>query len=67
MARDEQGFPVMPHEVATPGVACDGCLVVEVRGGQAAITCNVCGALVHNSASGAGGGRPSEVGVGRDL
>ena len=47
MARDEQGFAVIPHEVATPGVACDGCLVVKVRGDLADITCNECGAVVR--------------------
>jgi hypothetical protein len=46
MARDEQGFLIVPHEVAT-GADCCGCLVVHVRGDQADITCNECGAVVR--------------------
>ena len=46
MARDEQGFPIIPHEVAT-GADCCGCLIVQVRGDQADITCNGCGAVVR--------------------
>ena len=46
MARDEQGFPIVPHEVAT-GADCCGCLVVQVHGDQAYITCNECGAIVR--------------------
>jgi len=46
MARDEQGFPIVPHEVAT-GADCCGCLIVHVRGDQADITCNECGAVVR--------------------
>src|SRR5712692_8641440 len=46
MARDEQGFPIIPHEVVT-GADCCGCLIVQVRGDQADITCNECGAVVR--------------------
>jgi hypothetical protein len=46
MARDEQGFPIIPHEVAT-GADCCGCLIVQVRSDQADITCNECGAVVR--------------------
>src|SRR5712692_9154251 len=46
MARDEQGFPIIPHEVVT-GADCCGCLVVQVRGDQADITCNECGIVVR--------------------
>jgi len=49
MARDEQGFPIVPHEVAT-GADCCGCLVVQVRGDQADITCNECGTVVRTVA-----------------
>lgn len=45
MARDEQDIPIVPHEVAT-GTDCCGCLVVRVRGNQAVITCNECGAVI---------------------
>src|SRR5260370_12765792 len=45
MTHDEQGFPIIPHEVE--GDDCDGCLMVRVRGNQADITCNVCGAVVR--------------------
>jgi hypothetical protein len=38
-------FPVVAHEVAT-GANCCGCLVVQVRGDQADITCNECGAVI---------------------
>jgi hypothetical protein len=46
MAPDEQAFPIIPHEVAT-GADCCGCLIVQVRGDQADITCNECGAVVR--------------------
>src|SRR6266852_4193012 len=46
MARDEQGFLVVPHEVAT-GADCCGRLIVHVCGDQADITCNECGAVVR--------------------
>ena len=46
MAHDEQGFLLVSHEVAT-GADCCGCLVVQVRGDQADITCNECGAVVR--------------------
>jgi hypothetical protein len=46
MARDEQGFPIVPHELAT-GADCCGCLIVQLRGDQAEITCNECGAVVR--------------------
>ncbi len=45
MAWDEQGFPIVPHEGA--GVECCGCLIVQVRGDHADITCNECGAVVR--------------------
>ena len=46
MAHDEQGFLIVPHEVAA-GADCCGCLIVKVRGDQADITCNECGAVVR--------------------
>ena len=42
MARDEQNLPIILHEVAD----CCGCLIVRVRGDQADITCNECGAVI---------------------
>lgn len=49
MARDEQGIPIIPHEVAT-GADCCGCLIVQVYGDQADITCNECGEVVRTVA-----------------
>jgi hypothetical protein len=46
MARDELDLPIVPHEVAT-GANCCGCLIIQVRGDQADITCNECGALIR--------------------
>jgi hypothetical protein len=46
MPRDEQGFPIVPHEFIEP-VDCCGCLIVEVRGDQADLICNECGAVVR--------------------
>jgi hypothetical protein len=46
MGCDEQDLPIIPHEVAT-GADCCGCLIVRVRGEQADITCNECGAVVR--------------------
>ena len=46
MARDESGFPVVPHELVG-GMDCCGCLIVNVRGNQADIICNECGAVVR--------------------
>ena len=46
MAADEQGFPIVSHEVAT-GADCCGCLIFQVRGDQGDITCNECGAVVR--------------------
>ena len=45
MAYDEQAIPIIPHEVAT-GADCCGCLIVRMRGDQADITCNECGAVI---------------------
>ena len=39
-------LPIIPHEVAT-GTDCCGCLIVRVRGDQADITCNECGAVIR--------------------
>jgi hypothetical protein len=45
-ARNEQGFLIVPHEVAI-GADCCGCLIVQVCGDQADITCYECGAVVR--------------------
>jgi hypothetical protein len=45
MARDEQGFPIIPHE--STGADCCGCLIVQVRGDRADIICNECGIVVR--------------------
>jgi hypothetical protein len=37
-------FPIIPHESA--GVDCLGCLIVNVRGNDAELVCNECGAVV---------------------
>jgi hypothetical protein len=37
-------FPIIPHESA--GVNCCGCIVVNVRGNDAELSCNECGAVV---------------------
>jgi hypothetical protein len=50
MAHDEQGFLIVPHEVAT-GADCCGCLIVQVRDDQADITCNECGAVIRTVAA----------------
>ena len=42
MARDDQGFPIIPHEAT--GAGCCGCLIVQVCGDQADIISNECGA-----------------------
>ena len=45
MPRDERGYLVLPHELAT-GADCDGCLIVVERGDMVEIKCNSCGAVV---------------------
>lgn len=37
-------FPIIPHKTA--GVDCSGCIVVNVRGNDAELSCNQCGAVV---------------------
>ena len=44
MPDDERGHPIIPHEDVAD-VDCCGCLFVQVRGEQAEITCNECGAV----------------------
>jgi len=44
MADLENNFPIIPHESA--GVECCGCIVVKVRGNDAELQCNECGAVV---------------------
>lgn len=39
-----EAFPIIPHESA--GVDCCGCVIVAVRGGDAELRCNECGAVV---------------------
>jgi hypothetical protein len=46
MASDEEGFPIVAHEVAT-GEDCCGCLIIQVRRDQADIICNECGAVIR--------------------
>lgn len=46
IARGEQDIPIIPHELATETDCC-GCLIVQVRGDQADIICNECGAVIR--------------------
>jgi len=46
MFRDDEDYPIIPHEVVE-GVDCCGCLDVQVRGHEADITCNECGVVVR--------------------
>lgn len=50
MPRDEEGYPIIPHE-AVADVECDGYLAVNVSGDQAEITCNECGVVVRTVAA----------------
>jgi hypothetical protein len=45
--RDEPNdrLPIVPHE--SLGIDCCGCLFVEVKGDQARIVCNECGAVIR--------------------
>jgi hypothetical protein len=43
---DEHGYPVVPHQLAGSADCC-GCLIVEVRGTEADLICNECGAMVR--------------------
>jgi hypothetical protein len=45
MARDERGYLIVPHEIAT-GADCDGRLIVEEHGDVVNLKCNSCGAVV---------------------
>ena len=45
MATDEERYPIVPHELAGGGECC-GCLVVSLRGTEADLKCNECGATV---------------------
>jgi hypothetical protein len=45
MARDERGYLMVPHEIAT-GADCDGRLIVEEHGAVVVLKCNSCGAVV---------------------
>ena len=45
MAKDERGYLIVPHEVAT-GADCEGCLIVQERGDLADIVCNECGKVI---------------------
>ena len=45
MARDERGYLMVPHEIAT-GADCDGRLIVEEHGAVVNLKCNCCGAVV---------------------
>jgi hypothetical protein len=37
-------FPIIPHSAA--GIDCCGCIVVNVRGKDAELSCNECGAVL---------------------
>jgi hypothetical protein len=44
--RDEQDYPIIPHE-AVADVDCGGCLYVRERGQEADIVCNEWGAVLR--------------------
>lgn len=46
MADGERDYPIIPHE-SVEKVDCCGCLFVHVRGNEADITCNECGAVIR--------------------
>jgi hypothetical protein len=46
MVDGEQDYPIIPHE-SVEKVDCCGCLFVQVRGDQADIVCNECGAVIR--------------------
>ena len=46
MPHNGPDLPIIPHEDVAD-VDCCGCLVVQVRGDQADITCNECGAVIQ--------------------
>ena len=51
----ENDFPIIPHE--SSGADCCGCIVVRVRGKDAELQCNECGAV----------GGVVQVGILKDL
>ena|SRR5688572_29959791 len=46
MPPDQHDYPIVPH-MDTGDPDCCGCLVVNVRGDEADLVCNECGALVR--------------------
>jgi hypothetical protein len=51
MASAFDDLPIIPHEDIAD-VDCCGCLMVRVRGGEADILCNECGAVIRTLAVG---------------
>src|SRR4051812_42144463 len=47
MIESETGLPIVPHEFADPNANCCGCLIVEVRGELADLSCNECSVVVR--------------------
>jgi hypothetical protein len=60
MAKDERGYLIVPHEVAT-GADCEGCLIVQKRRELADLVCNVCDAVVDTVPIGRAGARLMEL------
>jgi len=50
MASVFDDLPIIPHEDIAD-VGCCGCLMVRVRGGEADILCNECGAVIRTQPS----------------
>jgi hypothetical protein len=66
LPRDDEDYPIIPHELVE-GVDCCACLIVQVRGDQADITCNECGVVVRTVPVGQAGAVMVGVGVRRNM